>query len=73
MSQNCAIKSCSKNSEIFYSNLYFIMLKNGQTYFKNLAVLTVYKECLTIFQHYERKGETWSKLLQTFVKKLIIL
>ena len=49
------------------------MLKNGQTYFKNLAVLTVYKECLTIFQHYERKGETWSKLLQTFVKKLIIL
>ena len=34
--------------------LYCIMLKNGQTYFKNLAVFTPqdFKVCLAIFQHY---------------------
>ena len=39
-------------------NLYFMMLKNGQTYFKNLAVFTPqdFKVCLAIFQHYEIKG-----------------
>ena len=38
--------------------LYFIMLKNGQTYFKNLAVFTPqdFKVCLAIFQHYEITG-----------------
>ena len=33
------------------------MLKNGQKYFKNLAVFTlVFKVCLAIFQHYAIKG-----------------
>ena len=39
-------------------NLSFIMLKNGQTYFKNVAVLTtqdVYVR-VVIFQQHERKG-----------------
>ena len=31
------------------------MLKNGQTCFKNLAVVT-FKVCLAIFQHYELQG-----------------
>ena len=32
---------------------YFIMLKNGQTYFKHRKI---FKVCLAIFQHYEIKG-----------------
>ena len=35
--------------------LYFIMLKNGQTYFK-CDHRKIFKACLAIFQHYEMKG-----------------
>ena len=39
--------------------LYFIMLKNGQTYFKILRCehCKILKVCLAIFQHYEIKGK----------------
>ena len=35
------------------------MLKNGQIYFKSLAVFTLqdFEVCLAIFQHYEWKAE----------------
>ena len=35
------------------------MLKNGQTYFKSLAVFTLqdFEVCLAISQHYEWKAE----------------
>ena len=35
-------------------------LKNGQSYFKNLAVFfkrKIFKVCLAIFEHYEWKGQ----------------
>ena len=43
--------------------LYFIMLKNGQTYFKILRCehRKIFKECSAIFQHYKIKGEICPK------------
>ena len=41
-----------------HSILSCIMLKNAQTYFKNLAVLhrKIFKVCLAILQHYASNG-----------------
>ena len=38
------------------------MLKNDQTHFKNLAVLTPldFEYCVIIFQHYKWKGERFA-------------
>ena len=42
---------------LFSLTLYFITLKNGQTYFQNVySHRKIFKVCLTIFQHYEKKG-----------------
>ena len=34
-----------------------LMLKNGQTYFKNCCNRQIFKVCLSIFQHDAWKGE----------------
>ena len=49
-------QNAQKSSDVL--TLYFIMLKNGQTYFKNLRCehRKIFKVCLVFFQHYERKG-----------------